>query len=123
MSSGQVDVWKIETAPGLVFNASVGGTPDKPLVLMLHGFGVSRHFWHRQVEAMAGAGYFAVAPNQRGYSPGARPSDVDAYAMTECVADILALLDELEAPVVDVVGHDWGSIVAWHLAAEHPDRE
>ena len=37
-----------------MFDASVGGRPDKPLVLMLHGFGVSRHFWSHQVEALAG---------------------------------------------------------------------
>ena len=61
-----MDVRRIETAPGLVFDASVAGDESAPLVLMLHGFGVSRHFWKAQVPALAAAGYFAVAPNQRG---------------------------------------------------------
>ena len=126
MTSGQVDVRKIETAPGFVFDASVGGTPDKPLVLMLHGFGVSRHFWSRQVEALAGAGYFAVAPNQRGYSPGARPDpkDLDAYRIERLVADAL----DIAAAVghgdkrFPLVGHDWGGSLSWIVAARHPER-
>jgi pimeloyl-ACP methyl ester carboxylesterase len=64
---------RIKTAPGLVFDVSVGGAEDAPLVLMLHGFSVSRHFWSNQIPPLAAAGYFAVAPNQRGYSADARP--------------------------------------------------
>ena len=124
--SSQIDVRKIETAPGLVFDASVGGRPDKPLVLMLHGFGVSRHFWSHQVEALAGAGYFAVAPNQRGYAPGARPDpkDLDAYRIERLVADAL----DIAAAVghgdkrFHLVGHDWGGSLSWIVAARHPER-
>ncbi len=68
-----VETRNVETAPGLVFDVSVGGKSGAPLVLMLHGFGVSPFFWDAQVEALAKAGYFAVAPNQRGYSADARP--------------------------------------------------
>lgn len=126
MSKDQIDVRRIETAPGFVFDASVGGTPDKPLVLMLHGFGVSRHFWSRQVEALTGAGYFAVAPNQRGYSPGARPdpNDLEAYRIERLVADAL----DIAAAVghgdrrFHLVGHDWGGSLSWIVAAEHPER-
>lgn len=126
MSRDQIDVRKIETAPGFVFDASVGGSPDKPLVLMLHGFGVSRHFWGRQVEALAGAGYFAVAPNQRGYSPGARPDpkDLEAYRIERLVADAL----DIAAAVghgdrrFHLVGHDWGGSLSWIVAAQHPKR-
>ena len=63
----------IETTPGMVFDVSIAGREDGPLVLMLHGFGVSRFFWNAQVEAVAEAGFFAVAPNQRGYAAEARP--------------------------------------------------
>lgn len=65
-----MEVRKIKTGPSLEFDCSVAGAPTGDLVLLLHGFGVSRHFWDRQVPALAGAGCFAIAPNQRGYSPG-----------------------------------------------------
>ncbi len=79
-----MEVRKIETAPGLVFDVSVAGKDSDTLVLMLHGFGVSRHFWKAQVPVLGEAGYFAVAPNQRGYSAGARPdpANLDPIAST-----------------------------------------
>jgi len=63
----------VRRAPGMDFDVSVAGDPSRPLVFMLHGFCVSRHYWDAQVVALAKAGYFATAPNQRGYAPGARP--------------------------------------------------
>ena len=56
------EVRQIETAPGLVFDVSVGGPDDGAPVLMLHGFCVSRHYYTAQVEALAAAGYRAIAP-------------------------------------------------------------
>jgi pimeloyl-ACP methyl ester carboxylesterase len=70
-----VETRNIETAPGMVFDASVAGLETAPLVLMLHGFCVSRHFWDNQIPALAEAGCFVVAPNQRGYAAGARLGD------------------------------------------------
>ena len=67
----------IETGPGLVFDAWVDGAPAAPLVLLLHGFAESFHMWRAQLPALAAAGYRAVAPSQRGYSPGARPDTTD----------------------------------------------
>ena len=64
---------KIETGPGLVFDVLVDGAADAPLVLLLHGFSESLHMWRSQLPALAAVGYRAVAPSQRGYSPGARP--------------------------------------------------
>ena len=60
----------VRTAPGVEFDVSVAGDPSRPLVFMLHGFCVSRHYWEAQAIALAEAGYFAAAPNQRGYAPG-----------------------------------------------------
>lgn len=89
-----MEVREIETAPGLVFDASVAGKDDDALVLMLHGFGVSRHFWKAQVPVLGQAGYFAVAPNQRGYSAGARPdpADLDSYRFDKLTGDALDLV-------------------------------
>jgi pimeloyl-ACP methyl ester carboxylesterase len=67
------------------------------------------------------AGFRAYAPDQRGYSPGARPRGRRAYKATELVDDIVALIDRIDAPV-HLVGHDWGAAVAWGVAARHPDR-
>jgi pimeloyl-ACP methyl ester carboxylesterase len=108
---------------GFTFDVGVGG-PDagaRP-VLLLHGFPQNSSMWDQITPVLHANGRSTIALDQRGYSPGARPSDVDAYAMSECVADVIAVRDELGAPVVDLVGHDWGAVVGWHLAAGHPDR-
>lgn len=78
--------------------------------------------WDSVVPALHEAGFRTYAPDQRGYSAGARPSDVDGYPMVDCVADAVALLDALGVARADVVGHDWGSVVGWHLAADHAER-
>jgi pimeloyl-ACP methyl ester carboxylesterase len=104
------------------FRAREAGPQDGPLVLLLHGFPQSSAEWKAQLEALGRAGYHAVAPDQRGYSPGARPDGVDAYHVDHLVADVLGLADALGAPTFHLVGHDWGAIVAWHVAARHPQR-
>jgi pimeloyl-ACP methyl ester carboxylesterase len=71
---------------------------------------------------LVNAGLRVLAPDQRGYSPGARPPGRSAYLLRELVADVLALLDTVGADTAHVVGHDWGAAVAWALAGRHPDR-
>lgn len=110
------------TVDDFVFDARVTGPDDGPLVLLLHGFPQSSAEWKAQLPALAGAGFRAVAPDQRGYSPGARPTGVDAYRVDALVADALGMADALGAEQFHLVGHDWGAIVAWHLAAGHPER-
>lgn len=121
-----MDVRKIKTRPGLEFDCSVAGLPDNPLVLLLHGFGVSRHFWDRQVPALADAGYFPVAPNQRGYSPGARPDpkNLEAYRIDRLVDDafdIVAAVGHGDRRF-HLVGHDWGGSLSWIIASRHPEQ-
>jgi pimeloyl-ACP methyl ester carboxylesterase len=121
-----MDVRKIKTAPGLEFDCSVAGPTDGVPVLLLHGFGVSRHFWDRQVPALADAGYFAIAPNQRGYSPGARPdpTDLDAYHIDRLVDDALDIVAAAGhgGSRFHLVGHDWGGSLSWIIAARHRER-
>lgn len=109
-----------------MFDVSVDGVADAPLVLMLHGFGVSRYFWHGQLPALAKAGYFAVAPNQRGYSAGARPDPGDHahYRVDNLIGDVFALVDALghAGGSFHLVGHDWGASLAWQIADQSPDR-
>jgi pimeloyl-ACP methyl ester carboxylesterase len=109
-------------ARGLVFDALAAGPPTGELVVLLHGFPQTSACWTRVLEALAAAGYRAVAPDQRGYSPGARPTRVQAYRLPELVDDVLAIADRLGADRFHLVGHDWGGVVAWRLAGWHPDR-
>ena len=104
------------------FSADVAGPEGGPTVLLLHGFPQSRYTWRATVPLLAGAGYRAVAIDQRGYSPGVRPAEVEAYATDRLVADVLDVLDALGAETAHVVGHDWGGQVAWLTAAFHPGR-
>lgn len=121
-----IETRRIETAPDLAFDVSVAGDPQAPLVLMLHGYNVSRHLWDEQLPALAAAGFCAVAPNQRGYSPGARPdpADPEAYRLDLLVQDafdIAAALGHGERRF-HLVGHDWGGSLAWVMAWHRPER-
>jgi len=71
----------------LHFAVDTAGPASGPLVLMLHGFRETRHMWRHQLSAVAGAGFRAVAPDQRGYSRGARPLEVEAYATEQLTGD------------------------------------
>ena len=95
------------------------GPEDGEVVLFLHGFPQSKEIWGPQMEALAQAGYRAVAFDQRGYSPGARPEAVEEYRIGHLVGDALAVAG---AEPFHVVGHDFGAVVAWHLGAKHPER-
>jgi pimeloyl-ACP methyl ester carboxylesterase len=107
---------------GFEFDARVAGPADGPVVILLHGFPETSLSWRHQLPVLADAGYRAVAPDQRGYSPRARPSEVDAYGSPELVADVLAFADHLGAERFHLVGHDWGAAVAWQVAGRHADR-
>lgn len=113
-------------AHGLVFDVAEQGEPDGRPVLLLHGFPQTHRAWDalaaRLAATAAGSALRLLAPDQRGYSPGARPPDPAAYALPGLVADMLAVLDARGVEHADVVGHDWGAIVGWYLAAHHPDR-
>ncbi|HST65053.1 MAG TPA: alpha/beta hydrolase [Mycobacteriales bacterium] len=105
-----------------VFDVRTGGPEKGPAVLLLHGFPENATMWDGVAPALHAAGLRTVAPDQRGYSPGARPAAVADYAMRHVVADTLGLLDALGLDAVHVLGHDWGAAVAWHLAGRHPQR-
>lgn len=110
------------TVGPLTFDARTEGPTDGEVVLLLHGFPQTSFAWRHQVAALGAAGYRAVAPDQRGYSPGARPSEVEAYHQERLVEDTLGMADALGADRFHVVGHDFGGLVAWHTAARHGDR-
>lgn len=104
------------------FDARTAGPDDGEVVLLLHGFPQTSYEWRHQLRALGEAGFRAVAPDQRGYSPGARPSGVEDYALPFLVGDVLGLADALGADRFHVVGHDWGAVVAWAVAIAARDR-
>jgi pimeloyl-ACP methyl ester carboxylesterase len=106
-------------ANGLEFDVRTGGPEGGTPVLLLHGFPQHGGMWDLVTPALHAAGLRTYAPDLRGYSPGARPEG--GYPMADCVADAVALLDALEVERAHVVGHDWGAVIGWHLAAM-PDR-
>ncbi|MEV0716789.1 alpha/beta hydrolase [Asanoa sp. NPDC050611] len=107
---------------GLTFEATEGGPPGGPVVILLHGFPANRHGWDDVTPFLNAAGFRTYAIDQRGYSPGARPLGVDAYRAEECVLDAVAFVDALAGGRADIVGHDFGALVSWQLAAAHPER-
>lgn len=106
----------------LVFDVKDVGPPDGPVVVLLHGFPQHNDSWDAVIARLSAQGFRCLAPNQRGYSPGARPPRRRDYKTTELIADIGALIDASGADKVHVVGHDWGAAVAWGVASEYPDR-
>jgi pimeloyl-ACP methyl ester carboxylesterase len=106
----------------LTFRAVAAGPEEGELVVLLHGFPQTSHAYRRVLPALAEAGYRAVAFDQRGYSPGARPAEVEAYAVPHLVADVLAVADWIGGHTFHLVGHDWGGAVAWQVAGRYPQR-
>lgn len=106
---------------GLTFDVIDEGPLDGPPVVLLHGFPQRAASWAKVTPLLGEAGFRTYAPDQRGYSPRARPRSRRAYQTTELVDDVVALIDRIGTPV-HLVGHDWGATIAWPVAARHPDR-
>ncbi len=103
-------------------NIHLAEAGEGPLVLLCHGWPESWYSWRHQLEALAEAGYRAVAPDMRGYGETDRPEAIEAYTIFHLVGDMVGLLDALGADRAAIVGHDWGAPVAWHAALLRPDR-
>lgn len=102
-------------ANGLRFEVAEAGEGDH-LALCLHGFPELHYSWRHQLPVLARMGYRVWAPNQRGYSDGARPAAVADYAADAIVADAAALFDASGARRLTLIAHDWGGAIAWLFA-------
>lgn len=110
-------------ANGLTFRARVVASENQAEgVIMLHGFPQTSAAYEPLLEAARLAGYRAVAFDQRGYSPGARPRERSDYSLDLLIADVLAVADELGFERFHLVGHDWGAAVGWGLVMMRPER-
>ena len=106
---------------GLVFDVHDAGPVDGTPVLLLHGFPQDSRSWGAVSPLLHARGYRTIAPDQRGYSPGARPRPRRAYRPSELGQDIVELIEVVGLGPVHLVGHDWGAAVAWQVAGQRPD--
>lgn len=106
--------------PGIRLSVHEAGSG--PAVVFSHGFPELGWSWRHQVEALAGAGYRAIAPDQRGYGASDRPEPIERYDIHHLCGDLVGLLDALEIEKAVFVGHDWGGFVVWAMPVLHPDR-
>lgn len=106
----------------LTFDVSDSGPDDGPIIVLLHGFPQDRQAWQKVTLPLVDAGYRVLAPDQRGYSPGATPKSRTAYGLSQLAQDVIALIDAAGVETAHVVGHDWGGAVAWQLTQRHADR-
>ncbi len=108
-------------ANGLEFRCRVAGAGAEPVIL-LHGFPETSAQWSALLSELVESGYRCLAPDQRGYSPGARPEDVAAYSVDQLAADVVALADAHGFERFHLVGHDWGAAVGWIVVRDHAGR-
>lgn len=107
---------------GLHLHLTEAGPPDGPLTILLHGFPESSYGWRHQIGPLAAAGLRVVAPDQRGYARSDKPRGIGAYRLDRLAGDVAGLIEALGRERAHVVGHDWGGVVAWYLAASRPER-
>ncbi|MFI5957443.1 alpha/beta fold hydrolase [Cryptosporangium sp. NPDC051539] len=107
---------------GMRFQVLDEGPADAETVVLLHGFPQRARSWAGVTRHVLEAGYRVIAPEQRGYTPEARPRSRRAYRLGDLVGDVIALIDSAGVDRVHLVGHDWGGGVAWMVAATRPDR-
>lgn len=93
-----------------------------PCVLLIHGWPDTGDLWRHQTECLAGAGYRVLVPDLRGFGASDKPTEVAAYDLLHLATDLVGVLDHAGAERVHVVGHDWGSALAWLLATFDPER-
>ncbi|MDM0003742.1 alpha/beta hydrolase [Variovorax sp. J22G73] len=108
-------------ANGIRFHVVQAGPPDGPVAMLLHGFPEFWRGWASQIDALAAAGYRVWVPDQRGYGESDKPQGVDAYALETLADDICALIRSTGRDTVTLLGHDWGGVVSWRVAARNPE--
>lgn len=110
------------TVGDLKFDVRTTGPEDGEPVIVLHGFPQTSLSWSSVAHRLDHAGLRVIAPDQRGYSPRARPLEVEAYRTDLLAGDVIGIADALGIDSFHLVGHDWGSAVAWVVAGRHPER-
>jgi pimeloyl-ACP methyl ester carboxylesterase len=111
------------SANGMTFRCRVCGLENSgEPVILLHGFPETSHLWEGIMHFLAAQGYRCLAPDQRGYSSGARPNAVSRYGIDQISSDIVALADALGFSKFHLIGHDWGAGCGWTVVECYPER-
>ena len=110
------------TTNGVDLYVETAGDQDAPAVVLSHGWPELSYSWRHQMPALADAGYYVIAPDQRGYGKSTRPDAIADYDIVHLTDDLLGVLDALGKDSAIFVGHDWGSMVVGQMALLHPDR-
>jgi pimeloyl-ACP methyl ester carboxylesterase len=114
--------YKFIRAGSINLHVAMAGPQDGEPVILLHGFPDASFGWKNQIQSLAGAGFFVIAPDQRGYNLSDKPKGKGNYRMSCLVADILGLADALHISRFNLAGHDFGGLVSWTLVDRHPER-
>lgn len=102
-------------------HVAVAGPEDGQPVVLLHGFPEFWWSWRYQILPLVEAGFRVIAPDLRGYNTSERPAGVRAYRLDNLVSDVAGLVRALGYSSVHLVAHDWGGVIAWHVAASRPE--
>jgi epoxide hydrolase 4 len=107
---------------GIKLHVLTDGPEHGQPVVLLHGFPEFHYGWRKQIPALVGAGFRVIVPDQRGYNLSDKPRGVAAYDVHELAKDVIGLFDHFGIQKAKLVGHDWGAVIAWTVALNHPAR-
>jgi pimeloyl-ACP methyl ester carboxylesterase len=111
---------RFDEVNGITIHAIQEGDAHQQVIVFLHGFPEYSYAWHKQLPFFAAQGFYALAPDQRGYNLSSKPKGVKSYVIDTLVEDMAAWIQQLTPHPVILVGHDWGGGVAWALALKYP---
>ena len=117
------ETFAVVSVDKLTFTCRVSGIEnDGEAVILLHGFPETSRMYYDLIPVLVSEGFQVVAPDQRGYSPGARPSKISDYSIDKLSQDVIDIADAFQFEKFHLIGHDWGSAVGWVTVAFHSDR-
>jgi len=123
LKNHKISVVEITTSENYTFKCRVGGIPSKhKVIILLHGFPETSRMWQRSICFFVSKGFYVLAPDQRGYSVGARPNFIKDYSIDKLAMDVIQITEKLNVNDFHLIGHDWGAAVGWYLTAKQPKK-
>lgn len=113
---------KFITVGKIQLHVVMAGPEDGEPIILLHGFPEFWYGWKNQISFLAEQGYRVIVPDQRGYNLSDKPRGVKNYTLDTLAQDVINLATALNYEKINLVGHDWGGIVAWWVATMFPDK-